>query len=124
MEYRKDPYIRANFVSFIGINDLNYVSKLLQTIMFADDTNLFLTGNDLNRMEKEMKVELEIVNDWFRANFLSLNIKHPYIIFGNKKFNNVTLCINNTALDRQYDTKFLGVILSSNLKWNKHVDVA
>ena len=71
-----------------------------------------------------MNVELEIVNDWFRANLLSLNIsKTSYIIFGNKKFNNVNLFINNTALDRQYDTKFLGVILSSNLKWNKHVAV-
>ena len=85
--------------------------------MFADDTNLFLTGNDLNKIEKEMNLELEIVNDWFRANLLSLNIsKTSYIIFGNKKCNNVNLCINNTALDRQYDTKFLGVILSSNLK--------
>ena len=75
------------------INDLNYVSKLLQTIMFADDTNLFLTGSDLNRMENVMNVELEIVNDWFRANLLSLNMsKTSYIIFGNKKFNNVNLC--------------------------------
>jgi len=36
-------------------------------------------------MENEMNVELEIVNDWFRANLLSLNIsKTSYIIFGNK----------------------------------------
>ena len=85
---------------------------------------LFLAGNDLHKMEREMNSELEIVNDWFRANLLSLNIfKTSYIIFGNKKCNNVNLCIHNTPLTRQYDTKFLGVILSSNLEWNKHVEV-
>ena len=31
--------------------------------------------------------------------------------------------MNNVLLNKQYDTKFLGVILSSNLKWNKHIDI-
>ena len=34
----------------------------------------------------------------------------------------VKIYIDNMLLERQNDTKFLGVILSSDLKWNKHVD--
>ena len=35
----------------VCINDLNYASKILQTIMFADDTNLFLTGKSLHALK-------------------------------------------------------------------------
>ena len=108
----------------IYINDLNYISKLLHTIMFADDTNLFLTGKSLTELEQQMNKELEIVNNWFKANLLSLNVtKTSYIIFGNKKCHDINIFIQNTSLSRQFETKFLGVILSSNLKWNKHIEV-
>ena len=45
------------------------------------------------------------------------------MIFGNKKDLSANLIIENTPLIIQHDTKFLGVILSSNLKWNKHIDI-
>ena len=31
--------------------------------------------------------------------------------------------INNVLIKRQHDTKFLGVILSADLKWDKHIDI-
>ena len=108
----------------IYINDLNYVSKLLNTIMFADDTNLFLTGKSLAELEHQMNIELEIVNNWFKTNLLSLNVtKTSYIIFCNKKLPDINIRIQDASLNRQFDTKFLGVILSANLKWNKHIEV-
>ena len=108
----------------IYINDLNYVSKFLHTIMFADDTNLFLTGKSLTEMEHQMNKELEIINNWFKANLLSLNVtKTSYVIFGNNKCHDIYIFIQNTSPSRQFETKFLGVILSSNLKWNKHIEV-
>ena len=73
-----------------------------------------------------MNLELEIFNDWFRAKIIYVlkYLKHPiHLIIGNKKCYNVNSCIQNTALNRQYDTNFLGLILSSNLKWNKQVEV-
>jgi len=67
---------------------------------------------------------LEAVNIWFQANLLSLNIKKTsYIIFGHKQNLNANILINNTLLERQSNTRFLGVILSANLRWNKHIDV-
>ena len=31
--------------------------------------------------------------------------------------------MNKVLLNKQCDTKFLGVILSANLKWPKHIDI-
>ena len=42
----------------IYINDLNIASKKLKNIMFADDTNLFITGKNLAETEKILNTEL------------------------------------------------------------------
>jgi hypothetical protein len=92
--------------------------------MFADDINLFITGNSIPDVERTINEELVIIAEWFQSNKLSLNIKKTsYMIFGNKKNLSANLIIENTPLIIQHDTKFLGVILSSNLKWNKHIDI-
>ncbi|MFZ2540057.1 MAG: reverse transcriptase family protein [Oscillospiraceae bacterium] len=106
------------------INDLALVSNKVKNIMFADDTNLFLTGNSIEYIEEQLNYELAAVNVWFQSNLLSLNIKKTsYIIFGHRRDFNPQISMNNILLERQTHTKFLGVILSANLKWSKHIDV-
>ena len=68
--------------------------------------------------------ELIIISEWFKTNLLSLNLaKTSYMIFGTRKYNDINLRMQNTPLTRPYKTKFLGIILSANLKWQKHIDV-
>ena len=55
-------------------NDLCYVSKILQCVMFADDTNMFLTGKSIDVIEKQFSSELVVINEWFMANRLSLTL--------------------------------------------------
>ena len=43
--------------------------------MFADDTNLFLTGNSIPDVEAQLNEELAIISEWFQSNRLSLNVK-------------------------------------------------
>ena len=76
---------------------------------------LFISDKDLWRL---------LWSEWFRANLLSLNVtKTSFIVFGNRKNLEVKLYVDNMLLERQSDAKFLGVILSSDLKWKKHVDI-
>ena len=70
----------------IYVNDLNSVSQQLRNIMFADDSNLFLTGNSIETIESLMNRELCNLIEWFQANLLSLNIsKTNYIVFSKKE---------------------------------------
>ena len=106
------------------INDLNSVSKILKTIMFADETILFLTSSDITTVEQQRNIELIAVNTWFQVNLLSLNVsKTSFIIFSRRRNLSANISINNINLNRAYDTKFLGVILSANLNWAKHIEV-
>ena len=54
--------------------------------MFADDTNLFVTGKSITNIETKMNIELDLLVEWFRTNLLSLNItKTNYVIFSKKE---------------------------------------
>lgn len=104
------------------INDLNTITKLLTFIMFADDTNIFISGHNMENLTLAVNNEMKAVSDWFSANLLSLNIKKTnYILFGNKKLPDITILINNEVIMRVYETKFLGIIIQSNLKWDAHI---
>ena len=59
----------------IYINDLCNNCKLIITILFADDTDLFSSGTDLDIMKCIINEELTHITAWLKFNKLSLNIK-------------------------------------------------
>ena len=50
---------------FLYINDLTSVSRILRLIMFADDTNLFLSGKNVADIESRFNSELFSLTEWF-----------------------------------------------------------
>ena len=46
-----------------------------------------------------------------------------FSVFSNKNNIQLKLSIGSSLLAKQMDTKFLGVYLSTNLSWNKHIDM-
>ena len=51
----------------IYINDLYQVSDILKPIMFADDTNLFCSNNDIKSLFLNTNSELKNISEWFQA---------------------------------------------------------
>ena len=56
------------------INDFSKASDLLFSILFADDTNVFIEGTAYSSIIKHMNTELEKVDKWLKSNKLSVNI--------------------------------------------------
>ena len=72
-------YIRStSILNFI--NDLPLASKLFIPILFADDTNLFCTGENLNLLVDRINIEMKNVYAWVRVNKLSLNIDKTFFM--------------------------------------------
>ena len=70
----------------IYINNIVNVSKILFFLLFADDTNVFLSGKNINKMIDSLNIELIKLVEWLHANKLSLNIdKTHFIVFTLKK---------------------------------------
>ena len=51
------------------------MTKYLDPIMFADNTNLFYSHKNIKTLFQIVNSELKLVNEWFLANKLSLNAK-------------------------------------------------
>ena len=65
------------------INDICKVSKLLKLVLFADDTNIFCSGDDLAELLKDLTEEIIKLKNWFDYNKLSLNLaKTKIMLFG------------------------------------------
>jgi hypothetical protein len=56
----------------IYVNDLWRASNI-STIMFADDSNFFISGKDIPQLFVQMNNELDKISLWFNANKLSIN---------------------------------------------------
>ena len=59
----------------IFVNDLHKVTKYLDPIMFADNTNLLYTHKNIETLFQIVNSELKLANEWFLAKRLSLNAK-------------------------------------------------
>ena len=85
---------------------------------------MFIIGRDINDMCYKMNYALHEIEEWLNCNKLSLNVlKTHYMIFTpkNKIIDDVRLLICNTAIQRAYVTKFLGVQTDSKFSWKNHI---
>jgi hypothetical protein len=84
------------------------------------------------KIEQIVNVELQNLNIWLFANRLTLNVKKTnFIIFRpyQKKICNLPKLIifdydqnKNVSLEYKEYTKFLGILIDSNLSWKHHID--
>ena len=58
----------------IYVNDLHKVVKNAFLLLFADDSNLFYTGNDMVDITEKINDDLQHLTEWLASNKLSLNI--------------------------------------------------
>ena len=56
------------------INDFSKASDLLFSILFADDTSVFIEGTAYSSIIKDMNIELVKVVKWLKSNKLTVNI--------------------------------------------------
>ena len=66
------------------INDLPNASLVLDPIIYAGDTNLFYSNNNIETLFSTVNMELEKISEWFKGNEFSLNIKETSYTLFNK----------------------------------------
>ena len=102
------------------INDLPNISRVLNFYLFADDTNIYYESKSLIDLERTINKELRKLYIWLNINRLSLNIdKTNFVIFhpfNKPSKHNVTIKINNKAINEKESIKYLGVIVDSKLE--------
>ena len=110
----------------IYINGFPNSSKLVNFLVYADDTTLFFCLEDIKSDNKELVLnnELQRGHSWLKANRLSLNVKKTkYMLFRKQKRTDIrelNLRISNDAIQSVDDFNFLGLYINSKLNWDTH----
>ena len=110
------------------INDFPTICNSAKAILFADDTNIIFSDENIINLINKANTQLDIVTSWFNQNKLSLNIdKTKYIIFPPNKYINhdhsQDIFINNKVLQSVTYIKFLGVYIDKFLDWKEQLRV-
>ena len=110
----------------ISVNDICNVSPVLFKIVYADDTCVLISGNHLSNLIDRITTELISLNNWIKANKLSLKTKTNIIFYDFSLFRikpNVInkVVIDNDKLTQVNSTKYLGVIIDHKLNWIEHI---
>ena len=107
------------------INDLAFVSDKLFALLFADDSNLFISGKNLNNLISTMNCEMIKVIEWLRVNKLSLNLKKTHFMIFRRKRRKIAieedLIVDGVRISVVDKTKFLGVVIDEYLTFEYHV---
>ena len=107
-------------------NDIPNSLKYSKSILFADDTTVYISGEDVTDLFRCLNHDLSKLNDWFKANKLSLNVnKTNYILFNKNTAvlpPDVCLYIGTDKLEQVRCTKFLGLHIDDHLEWDIHIN--
>ena len=112
----------------IYVNDFSNCITSGNTIMYADDTNVFLRNSCFDVLYKEGNKQLSNIENWLSANKLTPNTKKTfYMTFRTPKSKppptSLTLTFKNSIISRKSETNFLGVVFHEHLTWKPHIDL-
>ena len=106
------------------MNDFSNASKLFYTILFADDTSVFLEGTEYSKLIETVNYELDKVTIWLNAKNFNINInKTHHMLFHRTRIKHTRYDIMLQGKTVQYvsTTKFLRFTIDNKLKWNDHL---
>ena len=109
----------------IYINDITSCVDHSTIRLFADDTCLFSASDDRDECARQTNSDLERVQQWARdwlITFAPHKTKSMLITYKNTDDGIPSVKLDNTTISEVTSHIHLGLTLSSNLKWNIHLE--
>ena len=89
--------------------------------IYADDSTLYSTGKDLNRIRKNLEDDFMILYLWFHENQMTLNPeKCHYMVIGGRDLLH-EIMLSNSKIISSNEEKLLGIFLDSKLIFQSHI---
>ena len=111
-------------IFMIFCNDLRLNLEYLTSIQFADDSTLLKSHKNLRYLTFCIEHDLDLIQDWFNVNKLTLNIdKTVCMVFCPKQAekDRISIKLSGTELPVVPCSKFLGLWIDNKLTWSEHI---
>jgi hypothetical protein len=105
------------------INDIHNCAGEAEFVLYADDTTILTKARDPLALTEVTVQSLNHLNEWFKANRLSLNHKKTKFIHFSKNPKKFTIHINAIQIEQVDCFRFLGILIDEKLSWSSHVNM-
>ena len=109
----------------VFINDLPSVLPPDSTVLFADDTTIYIVSDRLSFIQSSLQLCLDLANLWLQRNGLKINESKTksMLIHSSRKMvdGSLTLMIDDSIVEQVRCYKFLGVVVNDTLTWVDHI---
>ena len=109
----------------LHLDDIDNCLRHSSIIKYADDTVIYVSGNDSDSIQKKLNADILEVHNWLTDNDLSLNLKKgktESMIFGTsirvKKATPLNIQVKGISINQTSSYKYLGTHLDSTLAMN------
>jgi hypothetical protein len=108
---------------------INYVPHNVpdaKTVLFADNTNILITGENTATLQKNLNKVANVVQTWFSVNNLIVITEKTTMFFHTCQKKNPELpsiLSEGCVIPVSVDTKFWGLNINESLKWNQHCEL-
>ena len=108
------------------INDLpQNIKSASEIIIYADDTNIITAASSIDQLEIKTTLALREIREWCLFNKLILNENKTKLMFFKSVQSridySIDIVINNIKIKETKVSKFLGIFIQNNLKWDQHI---
>ena len=106
----------------IYVNDMEN-AVMCDLCLYADDSMLIVSGNNIKQLENTLTKEMENMKDWLDSNKLSLHLgKTESILFGSKKklkkVSKLNITCHGIEIESKANVKYLGAVLDQDMSGN------
>ena len=114
------------FICYLKDIELSLANNLQSRLcLYADDSNLKITGKTIEQIELLSKIELENIENYFNFLNLGLNINKTNFVYfrtpQNKNIQYPELFCDGQVIERKKSTNFLGLVIDETLSWDQHI---
>lgn len=109
----------------VFINDLDEKIPEDNLVLYCDDTNVIISGDDEETLEHNLISTCLSLEKWFNVNKLVINVEKSSIInFHSCQASSVLIpcAMNGTIVPYSQNIKFLGLLIDNKLNWRAHID--
>ena len=116
------------------INDIVNCDSSSEFVLFADDTNIFVTGETKQLAYKKANHVMKSVSQYMLSNQLHINISKCNMMYFKPNIHSRNICartdgydvacklyLNGREIKKVPSVKFLGVIVDEDLTWKPHL---
>ena len=108
----------------LQINAMSKCLKFCNSILYADDTTIYVIGRNIQFMKSKLQSDMTAVSEWLSMNQLKLNVKKTKLVYFNKEglSPHINVIMEGEEIECVRSFKFLGVDLDNQLNFCDHAN--